>query len=480
MLVFGLGRFGGGAAAARYLTRRGDRVRIADRATADELQQSVASLADVGDLEWCLASQDHTLLDGVDAMVCNPAVREDHPLVCEAKRRGITLTQEVNLFLEAYPGRVVVVTGTNGKSTTATLIAQALRCSDVATLLGGNIGHSLLEDVEQWREDQVAVLEISSFQLERVDPDVHRVQGAVFTRVTSDHLDRHGGLEQYHAAKARAASMARDFVVRASTDPVAAAFPQGAEVTLTFGAAATDDVTLRDGLLLDRTADRTANRAADRTGRPLVFADALAMPGDFQVENAMAAWLAAQRLGADRHAAGLALATERPLPHRLQLIASVDGRRIYDNAVSTQVESTLSALHTLRRLTDAVHWVGGGRSKDGEYRQPGAWLGEFVASAHLFGDAARPLGEELSQRVTTTLHENLEQALDAAWGACRAGEIVLFSPAFASFDQFPNFRVRAARFAAWVRSLLSADADLPAADLPAADRPTADAVVEHR
>ena len=143
------------------------------------------------------------------------------------------------------------------------------------------------------------------------------------------------------------------------------------------------------------------------------------------------------------------------------------GVRIFDNSVSTQVESTLSALTS---LPGRVHWVGGGKSKDGRFAEPGRELSSHVCTAHLFGRAAAPLGSEMASQVPTTVHDDLEHALAAAWSHCRAGDSILFSPAFASFDQFPNFAARAARFADWVHRLKSAQPTTTPADAPASHR----------
>jgi UDP-N-acetylmuramoylalanine--D-glutamate ligase len=183
---------------------------------------------------------------------------------------------------------------------------------------------------------------------------------------------------------------------------------------------------------------------------PILDTSALRLTGDFQAENVMAAFAAASLVGGSRHPVALALTTSTPLPFRLQLAAAVAGRRIYNNSVSTQVESTLSAL---RNLPGCVHWVGGGKSKDNRYLEPGRLLSDSVTTAHLFGSSAPRLGPVMSANVTTTVHDGLEAALDAAWTESKEGDTILFSPAFASFDQFPNFALRAARFETWVRKL---------------------------
>jgi UDP-N-acetylmuramoylalanine--D-glutamate ligase len=443
VLVHGLGRFGGGREAVRYLARRGCRVRIADKSAGDDLLAVKGAMHDLPGLDWQLGREDEALLDGIDLFVANPAVPDHHALLTAARQRGIPVTQEADLFLAAYPGTVVAITGTNGKSTTSTILHGALVRSGLDALLGGNIGYSLLADEAKWHAGQIAVLEISSFQLERLDAR-RRVHGAVFTRVLKDHVDRHGTLAAYHAAKGRLAAAATAFVVHAADDPVASAYATAAARRLRFAATepAPDSVGLLDGFVAARLGRAPAER--------IVHGDALRLLGGFQVENVMAATAAARCVGASAHAVGVAMATAAPLPFRLQLIAVVGGVRVYDNGVSTEIESTRSALLALAGQGGAIHWVGGGKSKDGDYRTVADGVVPHIGSAHLFGNAGRPLGEAIGGRRPTTVSERIDGALAAAFAAAAPGDAVLWSPAFASFDQYPNFRARAMEFHGWL------------------------------
>ena len=311
------------------------------------------------------------------------------------------------------------------------------------TLLGGNIGHSLLADEGRWRADQVAVLEISSFQLDRIDVQRHRVAGAVVTRVLKDHIDRHKTLAAYHGAKSRAAAMATDFVVCAADDAVACGFAHSARRAVRCqpdAAPAAGGMGLVDGWVTARLPGIDADR--------IVHVDALQLLGTFQRENVMAASAAALLLGATPHGVGLAMAAARPLPFRLQQVAVLGGVRVLDNGVSTEIESTRSALQSLQ---GRIHWVGGGKSKDGDYRAVADGVSPYLASAHLFGAAAQPLGAILAERLPTTVNVKLLEALEQAMAAARPGDLVLFSPAFASFDQYANFRARAMEFHQWLR-----------------------------
>ncbi len=446
-LVLGLGRFGGGREAALFLARHGYRLRVADRADRESLGASATAL-DGLDVDWRLgaAADDPAILDGVDLVCVNPAIPDQNPVLVRAREDGLPRTQEVELFLRAYPGRVVLVTGTNGKSSTTTLLTAALRRAGVPTLSGGNIGHSLLADEASWAEDQVTVLEISSFQLERLDPERTPVEGAVFTPITRDHIDRHGSLEAYRRAKAVAARAAQGFVVHGADDAVAAGFDTHAPIRLVHRRGPA-----RDGDAACVTDGLAQLRAPCRDPGPLLAPEALRMAGAFQVDNAMAAALAADALGASRHLSALGLVTAAPLPFRLQQVAVVRGVRVHDNAVSTSAESTRSALEALGPHT---HWVGGGKTKDGPegYGNFAREIAGTFGTAHLFGAAAEPLSQELAAcgMGLVTVHDRVEAALDAGLRAARPGEDLLFSPGFASFDHYPNFRARALDFHAWL------------------------------
>jgi UDP-N-acetylmuramoylalanine--D-glutamate ligase len=337
---------------------------------------------------------------------------------------------------------VVLVTGTNGKSTTATLLASALCADGMPALLGGNLGHSLLADEDRWHPQAIAVLEISSFQLERLDPERHRAHGAVYTRVTRDHLDRHGTLAAYHDAKSVAAAMASEFVVHPAEDDVVRRFasPARRRVTYTRSRPEADQVGVEAGWIVSGLAP---------TGR-ILHEDALLLSGGFQVDNVMAAFAAATLLDAGRERTAVALARQRPLRYRLQRVLVHEGIELFDNSVSTEVQSTASALETLGR---PLHWVGGGKSKDGDFASVAKAIGPNVTTAHVFGAAASPMAELLRGRCPVSAHDRLEDALDASWRAARAGDRVLFSPAFASFDQYANFSVRAEAFHSWIARL---------------------------
>ena len=201
--VMGLGRHGGGVAVARWLAHNGAAITITDRAPADSLADSIAELTDVEIAAWRLGGHCDADFIGADLVIVNPAVRRDHPLVARAAARGVAITSELELFLERCPASVIGVTGSNGKSTTAAMIAEILRADGRETWLGGNIGRSLLPDLDQLSRASWAVLEISSFQLAWLSPCCPTPTAAVLTNFTPNHLDWHGTLSAYADAKRR-------------------------------------------------------------------------------------------------------------------------------------------------------------------------------------------------------------------------------------------------------------------------------------
>src|SRR5690606_8479438 len=247
----------------------------------------------------------------------------------------------------------------------------------------------------------------------------------------------------------------------AADDPVAATFASPARERIAFACRAPGpgEVGIEDGVVVSRLPGAEG---------PGLAASALRLLGAFNLENAMAAFAAAVRLGAARHAAAFGIATAPPLPHRLQHVARLpEGIDVFDDAVSTDADSTAAALRTLAgSVRGTVHWVGGGKSKDGDFARAAATLRPHVRAAHLFGAAARPLAAALGGGVEVSLAEGLTDALDAARRTARPGDAILFSPGFASFDQYPNFRARAEHFHAWLRSARTGMARVEQATAP--------------
>lgn len=434
VLVMGLGSFGGGAGAARYLARLGARVTVTDRRPPEALESGLRALADL-ELELVLGEHRQADFERAEVVVVNPAVAPAHPLLARARAAGARLTSEIELFLEAVPAQVAAVTGTQGKSSTTHLLHSLLVASGRRALRGGNSGGSLLPELPALAPEDVVVLELSSYQLEALSPGRlgARVQAAAVVNVLPDHLERHGTLEAYRAAKARLLDLTGPggVAVLPAADPALASLPvPGRRVLFHEGPAET-------GLFLADGRFRLDDEVLGEVGE-------LALPGTFQRTNALVALGLARLLGAPRDALAAAVPGLRGLEHRLQDLGTVRGRRVVDNAVSTTPDSTVSALRSLPRGTLLVL---GGRSKALALDELCAVARDLQAHPLCFGEASAELAEAFrSAGVTAETFADMRAAIDRAFAPEVPGEVVLFSPACSSFDAFGNFEERARAF----------------------------------
>jgi UDP-N-acetylmuramoylalanine--D-glutamate ligase len=345
------------------------------------------------------------------------------------------------LFLEACPARIAAVTGTQGKSSTCHTLAQILAASGFRVHLGGNIGGSLLDRSREMRAEDVAVVEISSYQLEALPEDLGdeatpRVEVVAVTNVLADHIERHGSIEAYAAAKRlilRLAARVRGTAVLSAEDPRLSRWSEpGLRRLDVFCVRASDSgLNFSDGRFrMDR---EVLGRLSD-----------LKIPGVFQRENTLIALGMARLLGADPERLASAIAGVRALPHRLEDLGSRCGHRVWDNGVSTTPDSTLSVLHS---IAPGCTLLCGGKAKDlpldelvqtarGRVRRVVA----FGSAADRFGSAFRAAGIE------TWAAPTVESAVTTAFERMEPGEELLFSPAAASFDAYLNFRERAIAF----------------------------------
>jgi UDP-N-acetylmuramoylalanine--D-glutamate ligase len=441
VLVMGLGSFGGGAGAVRYLAGLGARVTVTDRRAAASLETSLRALADVP-AEYVLGEHRRADFEASALVVVNPAVRPDDPLLVAARAAGAELTSEIELFLEAVRARVVAITGTQGKSSTATMTHQLLVACGRRAHLGGNIGSSLLPALPTIAPGDLVVLELSSYQLESLGGSAAcaRAEAVAVVNVLADHLERHGTTAAYAAAKRRILELVKPggHVLLPLDDERLARWDVPG-VRLPFCARDSGHgLHVRDGeFRLD----------GERLGR---VAD-LALPGEFQRENALVALGLAHLLGAEPEALARALSAVRGLEHRLQDLGLVRGRRVIDNAVSTTPDSTISALLALPAGTVLVL---GGRQKRLPLDELAHVARERAAHAVAFGEAGASFAAALAAAgVPVECAEGVEDALALALERGAPGAHVLFSPAASSFDAYGNFQERAAAFRAALEGL---------------------------
>ena len=381
-------------------------------------------------------------LSGLAAMVVSPGVPHDAPVFARAVEAGIPVIGDIELFAQARPGlpphRVVGVTGTNGKSTTAALIHHILVSAGVPARLGGNIGVPILSE-EPLPAGGVYVLELSSFQLELTFSLVSEV--AVLTNITPDHLDRHGTIAAYAAAKARlfAMQVPADFAVIALDDEHTRDIADVA-VARVVPVSASD--------WLDEGVSVTGGDLAISGETVAVQADWPALAGPHNAQNAACAVAAALALRIDRGVIAAALATYPGLPHRMERVREVNGVTYVNDSKATNPTSAAPALAALPH----IHWIAGGLAKTADLDACFPFL-PHVRAAYLIGDAAPLFAGLLHGKVPVVVAGTLDRAVAYAAAAAAPGDTVLLSPACASYDQFTDYAARGAAFKSLVGAL---------------------------
>jgi UDP-N-acetylmuramoylalanine--D-glutamate ligase len=426
----GLGRHGGGAAAARYLAEQGARVAVTDLADATALAEPVAGLSDAGIEEFHLGGHREADFRSADYVVVNPAVKPDNRWIELARQSGATITSEIELFLNACPAPVIGVTGTSGKSTTAAMTAAILSANPLRRVwLGGNIGVSLLPDLDRIGPDDRVVLELSSFQLFWLSEKTRWPSIAIVTNLSPNHLDWHGTMQHYVEAKKR----------------------------LT-GHVDSDGIVVFDEA--DPNMQTWMGLSAGRFMPPLIDDQipSLVVPGQHNRRNAGFAAAAALAAGADLEALRRGLADFAGLPHRLTTVAVVAGRIFINDSKSTTPAATLAALDAVRQ---PIWLLLGGADKGIDLRPLVAAVGQRVSGAALFGavgDALDSLLNAVAPQLPRVCTDTLDEALAWCWARSRPGDAILLSPACSSLDQFRDFTERGGRFADWAAALASSSA----------------------
>jgi UDP-N-acetylmuramoylalanine--D-glutamate ligase len=409
-LVFGLAR--SGEAAALALARRGVAVRGVDR----NAELDAGRLRQAG-VEVVLGADEPELLDGMDLLVKSPGIPAAAPLVMAARKRGLTVWSEVELGARVIANPILGVTGTNGKTTTSELLGAVFRAADAPVAVAGNVGRPLTGLDGAIAQDAWIVCELSSFQLEDIEEFRPRV--AVLLNLTPDHLDRHSTLEDYRAAKLRIFENQRPEDV--------------AIVPRRFGEIPGE-----------------ARRIEFDVGDPLP-AEPL-VPGDHNRENAAAATAAARAAGIPDEAIAEALRTFEGVQHRLELVRDVNGVRFVNDSKATNPEAAERALSAYPPGIRLI--LGGSRKKSSYAGLASEAARRGVAKAYLIGEAADEIAEALADAgVRFSASRTLEQAVVDAFEDAEPGEVILLSPACASYDQFQDFEERGERFRELVEAL---------------------------
>lgn len=438
-IIVGLGREG--IALARYLSQHGQQVTITDAKPAERLQAEMAQLGDLP-VSYALGGHPAQVLDSADVIYISAGVRRDLPPF--AGRTNIS--SETALFFEHFPGRIVGITGSAGKTTTTTLIGQMLEQGPRRVFVGGNIGRPLITEVDGMDGEDLAVLELSSFQLEYLE---RSPQIALVTNITPNHLDRHPSMQSYIDAKANIVSH------QSSSD---VAILNAADAESSALAARTPARVLRwngrDAFLRD---DRLLLRGHD-SEYEICRAGELQIPGRHNVDNVLAASLAAFVSGISPQAIRDVAIRFKGVQHRLQLVRELNGVAFYNDSIATAPERTLAALAVFER---PIVLVAGGRDKHLPMETLADVATRKVKTAVLVGEAAGLLQDafEAAKERNGAARPSIQQvgdfkeAVQAAYGAAEPGDVVLLSPACTSYDMFKDFEERGRTFVELVQRL---------------------------
>ncbi len=451
--VMGLGLFGGGRGAAEFLCQQGAEVIVTDLRTEDILAPVIDTLRHLP-IEWVLGQHREEDFLGADLVVPSPAVPRDAPLLARCRQRGIALDTEMNLFFKYCRGKICSVTGTNGKTTTTSLIGDIVRAHSPGTRVGGNIGKSLLPEVTSIGPDQWVILELSSFQLEDLVGLERRPQVSVVTNLSPNHLDRHGTYADYVDAK-------RTIIEPGGEPNVAVLNAEDARVrtwqaptrrTLFFG---------RTGRVLPRapgvwvnldTSDVVVVQREQQTPVRLFRTDDLALPGRFNLLNAAAAAAASVAMGVPAATIRAAIRSFRTVEHRLERFHVADGVEYFNDSIATNPESTIAALEALGpRIVLVCGGAPGGRRS---YRALGQAIARRTRCVILIGETAADIAAAIpSRRDGPLIHVagGFEEAVVSTRRFAQTGDQVVLSPGCSSYDMFVNFEERGRSFKRLVR-----------------------------
>jgi UDP-N-acetylmuramoylalanine--D-glutamate ligase len=401
-------------------------VRATDLKPLDQLPEAGLLLEK---LQIRFAQQTPEVFEGCDLIVLSPDVPADLPPLEAARRRGVRVVGEVELAAPFLKGQTIGITGSNGKTTTTSLTGHILREAGLTVQVGGNIGTPVTAMIDSSRADGWNVLELSSFQLETIVE--FRAHIGLALNVTQNHLDRHHTFESYAAAKGRLfeTMQAGDFAVLNAEDRVCASYAERTSARaewfssrrqVTWGASLCGDQ-----LILD--------------GRPLMEAAEIPIRGRHNIENVLAASIAAARTGVSHAAIAAAVRTFRAVEHRLEFVRNVTGVDFYNDSKATSVDATLKAVEA---FPGNLWVILGGKDKGLDYsllREP---LAAKARAALLIGAATAKIAEQLRGAVPLVDAKTLDQAVAHAYAAAEPGDTVLLAPACASFDQFRSYEHR--------------------------------------
>ena len=415
----GLGK--SGVASAQFLAPRGARVTVTDTRTQNELKTQIPALLDRGIAVETGGHGERTFRDQ-DLIVVSPGVPSNLPQLTRARAQGIRVIGEIELAAHFLKGKIVAITGSNGKTTTTTLCGELIASASQRTLVGGNIGTPVILLVDDSTEDTINVIEISSFQLETIEAFHPYI--AVVLNITPDHLDRHGNMEAYTAAKARIfeSQADTDYSVLNLDDPGSASLKSRTRARICWFTRKQQlsgdqlGAFVRDGEICWRDGKR--EQAVMPTAE-------IPLKGAHNLENVLAAVAVGRLCGCDAVSIRNAVRKFKAVEHRLQHIATIDGVEYYNDSKATNVDATIKAIESFR---GNIHLILGGKDKDSDYTLMHSLLRERVKRVYTIGSAAEKISSQVRSAVEVLPCKTLDNAVERAHALARAGDVVALAP----------------------------------------------------
>ncbi len=443
VLVVGLGK--SGMAAALFLKARGARVTVSDTRSAAALAHEIPALLEAGIM---VESGGHGLLTfrRQDLIVVSPGVPLETPEVAQAAALGMPVMGELELAARFLQGEVVAITGSNGKTTTTTLVGRIFADAGLPTLVGGNIGLPVIELVGEAKAETWNVLEVSSFQLDTVSE--FRPKIAAVLNITPDHLDRHKTFANYAAAKTKITSRQtrEDFLVLNAEDKAAQMVAAGTKARIFWFSALRQ---IKQGAFVHGESVFFLAKEGGKAEPVLPVAE-IALKGAHNVENVLAAVCVARLAGISAESIRSSVRGFRAVEHRLELVGTVAGVEFYNDSKATNVDAAMKAVAS---FAGDIHLILGGKDKDSDYTVLGPLVRERVKVVYTVGSAAEKIERQLAGMAKIESAGTIERAVTLAAEAALPGDVVLLAPACASFDQFENYEHRGRVFREQVQGL---------------------------
>ena len=442
ILIIGLGKTG--IAAVRFLARRGAEIVVTDEKPLSLLKDAFDELADVLP-HFKFRAGGLAIGSDIDLVVPSPGVAPLHEILSEAVNRGIPVMSELELACRFLRRPMIAITGTNGKTTTTTLIGEILEGAGKKVFVGGNIGRPLIGYVDGKQEEEYVVIEVSSFQLQwisRFRPDI-----AILLNVTRDHVNYHGTFADYLCIKERIFEnqTGEDLAILNADDPFTEALSKRLASDIQHFSSCRK---VRHGMFLDQ---ETLIYRREPEGTEEVYPRAMIrIPGIHNIENVMAAVMASREAGCSREAVIKAVEGFKGIAHRIEFAGEKGGVAFYDDSKATNVGAVMRALETFSR---PVILLMGGRDKEGDFENLATPVSQRVKRLVLFGEARAKIDGLIGGLVKTDQAATLGDAMELARHHASAGDVVLLSPGCASFDEFTDYKARGDFFKKWVGNL---------------------------